>query len=375
MITTNSGQPSYTLNNDRVRVFVTVQGGHLTASFQVSNKEICPFFVAPWWREARMDLDDITYTLRGDFFCFPFGANVEPHQGVSHPTHGKTANACWNLVNLHEDARERTLTLMMDLAPLEGHVEKRISICSDAPLIYQTHRIHDFQGKIPLGYHPTLKFPDEIGTGIIDISEPLTGFTTPIPVEDPQNRGYSCIQNGVEIRERTDVPCRDGGSVDLTRYPLQKGFEDIVTFINDASKDFTFTAASVVEEGYLYFQLKNPKVLAQTLFWMSNGGRHYAPWNGRITGVLGLEEVTAFYHYGIKPSLEPNFFQEKGYKSYLEIEKTRPTSIKLIMGVVPIPQGFKGVKDIIKKDASTLTILGRGGETIDVPCNVDFLYE
>ena len=88
-----------------------------------------------------------------------------------------------------------------------------------------------------------------------------------------------------------------------------------------------------------------------------------------------MEEITAFYHYGIKPSLDVNFFQEKGYGSYLEIDKDKPTSIKLIMGVVPIDNGFQGVKDIIKKDASTITVLGKGGQAIDVPCNVDFLLE
>lgn len=375
MIIKNDGQPSYTLNNNRVHVFVTVQGGHLTASFQIDGREICPFFVAPWWQEARGDLDDIISTLRGDFFCFPFGGNVEPYQGMSHPPHGKTANACWNLVNLHDDARKRTLTLTMDLAPLEGRIEKQISLSADEPVIYQTHTIRGFQGKIPLGHHPTLKFPDKIGAAIIDMSEPLTGFTTPIPVEEPQNRGYSQLQSHVEITDRSNVPCIDGRHADLTSYPDQQGFEDIVIFMSDPSKDFTFTAASVIEEGYLYFQLKNPQVLTQTLFWMSNGGRHYAPWNGRVTGVLGMEEITAFYHYGITPSIEPNFFQEKGYPSYLDIENTGTTPIKLIMGLVPISKKFKGVSDIIRKDASTVTVLGRGGETIDVPCNVDFLYE
>ncbi|MCP4399998.1 MAG: hypothetical protein GY801_22160 [bacterium] len=375
MITSNSGQPSYTIQNQQVKVFISVQGGHLTASFTCREKEVCPFFIAPWWREARMDMDDITYTLRGDFFCFPFGANVEPYYGVSHPPHGKTANACWDLLGSQESEQENTLTLAMTLDPLPGSIEKRISISAGEPVIYQNHTIRDFQGKIPLGYHPTLQLPDRIGAAIIDISEPLTGFTTPVPVEEPQNSGYSQLQLNVEITDRSKVPCLDGNSVDLTRYPRPKGFEDIVMFINDPSKDFTFTAASVVEEGYLYFQLKNPRVLAQTMFWMSNGGRHYAPWNGRVTGVHGLEEVTAFYHYGIKPSIETNFFQEKGYKSYLEFERETPTAVKLIMGLIPIEKGFKGVQDIVRKNASTITIIGRGGEEIDVPCSVDFLLE
>jgi len=65
---------------------------------------------------------------------------------------------------------------------------------------------------------------------------------------------------------------------------------------------------------------------------MSNGGRYYEPWNCRIRGVPGLEEITGFYHYGIKAGMGKNFF----------------------------------------KDNATITILGRGGEHTDVPCRVDF---
>jgi len=144
-------------------------------------------------------------------------------------------------------------------------------------------------------------------------------------------------------------------------------------FISDPQLDFTYTAASVPDEGYLYFQLKNPKVLAQTVFWMSNGGRHYAPWNGRVTSVLGMEEVTSFFHYGIQKSVEKNLFKERGWKTTIDFDGKTVVHIKLIMGLVPIKKGFKGVRDIVRKDESVLTINGRGGKKIHVPCRVDFL--
>jgi hypothetical protein len=49
------------------------------------------------------------------------------------------------------------------------------------------------------------------------------------------------------------------------------------------------------------------------------------------------------------------------------------TEIKLIMGVVSVEKGFEGVRDIVKKNESAVTILGKRGEEIDVPCRVDFL--
>jgi hypothetical protein len=45
------------------------------------------------------------------------------------------------------------------------------------------------------------------------------------------------------------------------------------------------------------------------------------------------------------------------------------------MGLVPINTNFTGVSDVVKKDSSTVTIMGRGGDKIDVPCRVDFLFK
>ena len=98
-----------------------------------------------------------------------------------------------------------------------------------------------------------------------------------------------------------------------------------------------------------------------------------APWSGRLSGVLGMEEIAGFFHYGIKESVEPNFLQEKGFKSFVEFEKARATSIKVIVGVVPIAGDFTGVRNIIPGAGGEITILGKGGESISVSCDLDFL--
>ena len=370
-IVSNNGQPSYLLENDRVKVHVTIQGGHLTAAF---NDSISPFFTAPWWNEADIgDVDQILKVLRGDFFCLPFGANTEPHEGQKHPVHGKTCNDCWEHVALEDNDGDKTLRLGMDLDANCGTVEKLIRLRQGQPLIYSEHIVTGFEGKSSVGHHAILQCPQEPGAGIIDMSEPVTGFTTPTPIEDSRMGGYCLLRTDQEISDRTKVSCCDGSLADLTRYPTKKGYEDLVLFMNDTSKQFTFTAASFPGRGYLYFQLKDPRVLPQTLFWMSNGGRHYAPWSGRFSGVLGMEEIAGFFHYGVKESVEPNFLQERGFKSFVEFKKAQPSSIKVIAGVVPIDGDFEGVRDIIRSSDSEITILGKGGQKISVPCNMDFL--
>ena len=367
-----AGQPSYTVGSDRVRAAVTVQGGHLTARFNTGNAEVDPFFTAPWWSEAIDEkIPSILQVLRGDFFCFPFGGGENGEYGITCPPHGQTACDPWDLKAFEQDKRGSRLELSMNLES-GGHVLKRITMKSGEPVLYNEHIVEGFTGNIPLGYHPTLKLPDEPGAGIIDMSSPITGFTTPERFELAEAAGYSRLALGVEITDRSKVPTIDGTTVDISRYPTPAGYEDLALFISDPERDFSYTAASVPGEGYLYFQLKNPRVLAQTLFWMSNGGRHYAPWNGRVRSVLGMEEITSYFHYGIGKSMEDNEIRKRGYPSSVEFDG-KVKRFGIIMGVVPVDKTFTGVSDIRKKDAGAIEIVGRGGERIDVPCSVDFI--
>jgi len=106
---------------------------------------------------------------------------------------------------------------------------------------------------------------------------------------------------------------------------------------------------------------------------MCDGGRYTAPFSGRATGVLGAEEITGYFFNGMKSSVEANPLSARGYPTCLEFSAASPRRISLIMGVVPIPSGFTGVRDIVRKDGATITIHGRNGEKFDVPCKVDFL--
>ena len=367
-----SGQPSYTVESTKVKAAVTVQGGHLTARFDTGKGEIDPFFTAPWWSEGvDEEQPGVLQVLRGDFFCFPFGGGEDRKRGITYPPHGQTACEPWDLQTLEQDEAGASLELAMDL-DAGGRVTKCISLKYHEPVIYIEHSIEGFTGSMPLGYHPTLKLPDRPGAGIIDMSPPIAGFTAPETFENPEAGGYSRLALGAEITDRTKVPTIDGDTVDISRYPTPSGFEDLALFVSDPERDFSFTAASLPDEGYLYFHIKNPRVLAQTLFWMSNGGRHYAPWNGRVRSVLGMEEITSFFHYGIEKSAGDNFISERGYPTSVQLDGGK-SSYRIIMGLVPIGKKFRGVADIRKKDGQTVTIMGAEGELIDVPCRVDFL--
>jgi hypothetical protein len=106
---------------------------------------------------------------------------------------------------------------------------------------------------------------------------------------------------------------------------------------------------------------------------MCDGGRYSAPFSGRATGVLGAEEITGYFWEGIKPSTEPNHITQKGYRTAVDFRRGAPQDFRLIMATIPVSKDFAGVTDIIRRDAGAVTVIGRRGEKIDVPCEVDYL--
>lgn len=192
IIRMHCGAPSYTMTNGLADLQVSLQGGHLTATFDLDGRKVCPYFIAPWWREhINVEIADVTRVLRGDFFCLPFGANPEPVEGVSYPAHGESANRCWDFVGLVDEGAHTDLHLCMDLEARPGTIEKIIRLYRREPVIYQENRISEVAGKTTLGYHPTPQFPPGLGTGIIDFSKTLAGFVSPLPAGDPAQKGYS----------------------------------------------------------------------------------------------------------------------------------------------------------------------------------------
>jgi hypothetical protein len=101
-------------------------------------------------------------------------------------------------------------------------------------------------------------------------------------------------------RERA-VPCIDGSVTDLCRYPARRRFEDVAILCADPTLDLAWSAVTLPEARYAWFALRDPRQLASTLLWFSNGGRDFAPWNGRHINVLDIEDVTAFFHVGSAP--------------------------------------------------------------------------
>jgi len=143
------------------------------------------------------------------------------------------------------------------------------------------------------------------------------------------------------------VPQIDGKWSDLSVYPAREGYEDLVLLASDPDLQFAWTALTLPEEHYVWFSLKDPRVLPATVLWMSNGGRHYAPWNGRHRRTIGLEEIAGNFHYGLADSAARNSLNRAGVATCVKLNPLKPLAVNYIMAVAEIPKGFDIVESIL----------------------------
>lgn len=371
-----SGQASWTFSSDRVEAAITESGGHLApVRFKLGRREVAPFSVAPW-AEEKVDpgTPALLRALRGDFFCAPFGGNDVPYRGEKYPPHGETAGAKWRFVSSERNAAVTELRLRMDTHVRRGSVEKSIQLRRGHAALYCRHVLSGMGGPMSFGHHATLRFPDQPGSGNVSTSAIRFGQVAPVLFEQPALKGYSSLKTGAEFRSLARVPSAFGGTVDVSSYPARRGFEDLLQIAHQAQTDFAWTAVAFPAERYVWIALKDPRVLQSTVFWLSNGGRHYAPWSGRHINVMGLEDVTSYFHYGLAESAKKNPWSEKGIATSLDMKPDAPLVVNYIMGVAAIPAGFNRVKSIRRVKAG-VEIVSTSGQVVHSPIDAGFLRE
>ena len=368
----NYGRLSYTVKSNVTSVKVTQTGGHITADFMLDGKKVNPFFVAPWWNETCDELrGTCDYSLRGIFFGFPFGITKKT-KGVERPCHGFVPARDWDFCEETGNGTEKTLTLSISVPEEQATVKQSVTIREGETVLYITNSVKGAEGAYSVGYHPTLQLPEEIGSAIVDISEYDMCLTSPTHIDSPENGGYCSLLTDYQITDETDVPTVYGQHVNLKRQPFIKGFDDIYMYVFNDTHEFDYAVVSVPTEGYLYYQLKNPKQLSNTMIWTSYEGRHYPRWNGRVNGCIEIGAGTNYFFYGMAGEKVDNPLAQKGYHMFHEFDGSE-RQYKLISGVVKIPQDYQGVESIEKKDAETIIIKGRDGSVIETACKVDFL--
>ena len=371
------GQESFLLRSRDVDLAVTRTGGMLgpVTFFPEESNPIRPYAVAPWAEETLPPgTPSMLATLRGDWFCSAFGGNEEPYAGERLPPHGESANLKWQGIARGETTAGCWLRLGVDLPRQGGRCEASTALLKDHSVIYQRHDLSGLTGPLNPGHHATLAFPDVQGSGRLSFSRFVHAQTYFERMELPEHRGYSWLKPNAAITDLSRVPCIDGSTTDLGAFPARRGFEDIAIVCTDPSLEMGWSAVTFPERGFAWFALRNPKQLASTLLWFSNGGRHFPPWNGRHVNVMGIEDITGFFHVGLAASCRPNLLTERGIRTCLEPDADARLSIPYIQGVARIPTGFDRVAAIEPRPSGEgVRLVAQSGLSVEMACEIDFL--
>ena len=378
---TISSQPSWILANDTVELAITKLGGHMApVTFdRKAAASIRPYYVSAWQDEGLKDLPAaVLVPLRGDFFCMPFGGNSEAMGTEQHVPHGESATETWQFAGRQREANgTETLTLTLATKVRPGTITKQLTLTPGQPVVYTSHVIEGFAGPVPLGHHATLAMPEEEGTIAVSVSPFRLGMTCPGVFSDPAKGEYQSLASGEVFTDLSRVPSRwkQPAEVDCSRFPVRRGYADLLAVVADektlAGKP-AWTAAVNTRDHWVWFSLRDPRVLPTTVFWIENHGRHGVPWNGR-NSCLGLEDVCAYFAEGFVPSITPNPLSKQGIRTAVELDAKKPTEIRSAQGAVHVPAGFDRVKTIDFAQPDRIGLISESGLTVTVPVRHDFV--
>jgi len=356
--------PTFPLRSNLASLSVTEIGGHLSdVSFTLADgRRIMPMHVAPWAEEPLPpDTPPILRMLRGDFFCAPFGASdLLPEMPF---VHGLPANGEWRVTG----GSTNQLDARLDGTVMGASVTKHVELREGELMVYQRHTLTGGSGQVPIGHHAMLRAESELQ---LAFSPWTMALTTPEPDEVPP-LGRSLLQSGQTITDLRKAQRADGGLVDLTIFPCPEGFEAIWMLVADRTPEFAWTAATSAD-GWVWFGLKNPRVLPQTLVWLSNGGRDYAPWNGRHRRAIGLEEICGYFHLGHKASIADNPVSRSGSPTTVTLTPDAAVTVAYMFGIAAAPAGFGAVTDIVRAPGG-VTLIDAAGHGAFAACDPSFI--
>jgi len=348
------GAPSFFLSNDLVSLCITREGGHLApVHFTLGERVVAPYALAPW-KPGEIDagLPVLLKSLRGDFMCLPFGPQADG------PPHGETANGVWGMVSETADS----ITLGIDATDVSARVEKTITLRAGETALYVSHTITGLEGDWSYGTHPILDLsgvPE--GSARVSVSPFRWASVYPEWFSNPADGAGQALKIGAIFSHLAEVPLEAGGTTDLTRYPARPKTDDLVMMVSEAATpEQPFAWSACVMDGYVWFALKNPADFPATMLWLSNGGRPAAPWNGRHTSRLGIEDVCSHFCDDVDVSRK-DLLRNLSIPTARSFSKDSPVTLRTIQAVAAVPKGFGLVKSISPDGDGKVTITDEKG--------------
>ena len=327
------------------------RGGVLDAlSVTDAGRTIAPLHRAPWSEdEVPEGAPPHQRWLAGDFLAAPMGAS---DRGL----HGLPANGDWQVL----PSAPGTLRALLNGEVQGASVVKELSVEDDHPFVYQRHLFIGGTGSLPVANHAMVSVPNGAK---LSFSRKRWWETLAEPLET--TRGRSCLAYPRRSEDAAEFPGADGSTVNLHRYPWGERHEDFVAGIEDPASQLGWTAVVRPKEGDLFLSLRNPAHLPMTMLWHSNGGRDYAPWNGRHRGCLGVEEGAALPMLGLSARETPDPLTAAGQPGLVTLNPEGTVEVRHIIGAIAWPEGQAVAGVMLEGD--TLTITGDWGAERQVP--------
>jgi hypothetical protein len=362
----------HTISAKGARLVLDLAVGHVRA-FEVeqAGKRVTPLHTAPWVDDPAVAADpDILPNLKylsGDFFCAPFGkSDVEAGSPVSH---GWPANSSWSFAGGEARGPAKTARFELDRRVLGARLVKEITLRDGHPFAYERHVFHGGEGAISVASHAMTRFD---APGRLSFSAKAYGELPDAQSEPDPKRGRSRFAKGVRFNDLGRIPLADGTTADLGRYPVADRHEDFVMLVEAQAAGLGWTAAVRPGAGDIMLSLKNPRDFPVTFLWYSNGGRDYAPWNGRHVGVLGIEEGRAWAGYGHAASIAPNPLSRSGIPTSLTLIPGGSVAVSHVIGGLRLPQGWEKVASVTAGQGA-LRLTGDAAGELSVPFDTGFL--
>ena len=212
-----------------------------------------------------------------------------------------------------------------------------------------------------MAHHPMAHMAEG---GRLSFSPKRAALTDP----NPQFEGHNLWALN-QIRPDLNLDCEDGSQWHLGTYPAGHAVEDFAILAEARGRDVGWTVLMRNAEDDMLVVLKDARVLPITMLWISNGGRDFPPWNGRHTGVIGIEDGCAAGGIGLKGAMEDNRLSAMG------IPTTHALGPRLVirhaMISLPRPPGWSEVTDITIHDQQ-ITLTEASGDTVSVPFDETF---
>jgi len=316
------------------------------AQFKLGHQTVQPFKVAQWKagensEPSLLSLPGILHRLRGDWACVPFGStrNVEQVSEGWHTSpsesleqykstieiepHGISSNKFWDLAEFLPNK------IVLEISYPSSHpiakLRRTITPDTNSPRINFSLEVFPRESvKLPIGLHPTFKLADIKTTHLVP-GKFQFGVTFPGILEPT-----SVFKPGQKFLLLNEVPRKEGGSIDVSKLPIDENSENLVQLCN-------IDGSFVIENHQEKYKVElkwEPKHYNSVILWMSNKGRPYFPWDGNFTA-LGVEPVCAAFDLG-HISTEDNPLTNLGVKTAIQFNKDEVWTTHYSIGVAPL---------------------------------------